>query len=187
MPLSPAVSRSLDHVRTITCTGYRRDDGLWDIEGHLTDTKSYDFDNEHRGRVEKGEAVHDMCLRLTLDDAFLIHDVEAVTDASPYSICPDITGNFSRLKGLTIGSGWRREVRTRVGGVHGCTHLVELLGPMATTAYQTIHSARAGEWSPEPTAAAGTTRRPRLLNSCHAFGQSSPVVARNWPEYFQAG
>jgi hypothetical protein len=26
------------------------------------------------------------------------------------------------------------ELRRRLGGVHGCTHLVELFGPLATTA-----------------------------------------------------
>ena len=26
-----------------SCTGYRRADGLWDVEGHLTDVKTYAF------------------------------------------------------------------------------------------------------------------------------------------------
>ena len=84
-----------------------------------------------------------MWLRVTLDDNLLITNFEAATDASPYSICPDITKNFDRLKGITIGPGWRRLVQSRVGGVHGCTHLVELLGPIATSAYQTIFSKKA--------------------------------------------
>ena len=40
MPLSPPVSRSPVHTRRIECRSYRRDDGLFDIEGHLTDRKS---------------------------------------------------------------------------------------------------------------------------------------------------
>ena len=39
MPLSPAPPRQPVHDRRVRCQGYRRADGLWDIEGHLTDTK----------------------------------------------------------------------------------------------------------------------------------------------------
>ena len=74
-----------------------------------------------------------MWLRLTIDDAMLIHEVEAVTDYGPFGMCPAITGNFKRLEGLTIGPGFRRAVRARVGGVQGCTHLVELVDPIRET------------------------------------------------------
>ena len=33
-------------------------------------------------------------------------------------------------EGLRVGPGWRRAVRARLGGVQGCTHPVELLGPL---------------------------------------------------------
>ena len=39
MPLSPPVNRALRHRRAITAEAYVRDDGLWDIEARLTDTK----------------------------------------------------------------------------------------------------------------------------------------------------
>ncbi|MFM2112911.1 MAG: hypothetical protein RLZZ271_1571, partial [Pseudomonadota bacterium] len=35
--------RRLTHSRRIDCAGYRRDDGLWDIEITLIDTKPQDF------------------------------------------------------------------------------------------------------------------------------------------------
>ena len=192
MPLSPAQPREPLHTRTVVCKGYLRDDGLWDIEGHLTDVKSYGFENAHRGAVNAGTPVHDMWIRLTVDDDLYVHDVEAVTDASPYSVCPAITSNFERLKGLTIGPGWRKQIHSRVGGVHGCTHLVELLGPVATTAYQTIFSAKARqrreakteEISEEAEMKAADTR-PRLLNTCHAFNDTGPVVKRYWPDFYR--
>ena len=40
MPLPRPVPRKLSHNRVIDCRGYERDDGLWDIEGHLTDVKT---------------------------------------------------------------------------------------------------------------------------------------------------
>jgi hypothetical protein len=145
MPLSHHVEREHLHSRQVACRGYRRADGCWDIEGHMTDVKTYDFTNEDRGEIAAGDPVHDMWLRLTLDDAFTIKAVEAVTDKAPFGVCGAIAPAFQALVGLTIGPGWMREVKRRVGGVRGCTHLVELLGPMATTAFQTIHPVRASE------------------------------------------
>ncbi len=66
MSLSPAFPRDPVHQRRIECRGYRRDDGLWDVEGHLTDAKSYPFANSFRGEIAPGEPIHDMWLRVTL-------------------------------------------------------------------------------------------------------------------------
>ena len=52
MPLSPAVQREAIHQRDIECHGYRRADGLWDVEGRMVDTKTYAFDNRYRGQVD---------------------------------------------------------------------------------------------------------------------------------------
>ena len=41
MPLSAPAPRHFMHNRAIECRGYQREDGLWDIEGHLVDTKTY--------------------------------------------------------------------------------------------------------------------------------------------------
>ena len=192
MPLSSPVNRQLLHARNITCLGFYRDDGLWEIEGRLTDRKDYSFENENRGQVDAGEPVHDMWLRVTLNDNLLIINVEASTDASPYTICPDITKNFSRLKGITIGPGWRKAIKNKVGGIHGCTHLVELLGPIATTAYQTIFSEKAqilkkakSSESKTKMVAGEERNKPRLLNTCHAFNESSSVVKKRWPNFYK--
>lgn len=190
MPLSHPVERELVHDRTVVCRGWRRTDGHWDIEGHLVDTKTYGFPNEYKGYIEPGQAIHDMWLRLTIDRNLTVLAAEAATDSGPFPICPDIAPNFERLVGLTIGGGWRRAVRERLGGAEGCTHLVELLGPLATTAYQTIFGERArarreAEARGEAVAPEDPDAKPRLLNSCHAFAESSPVVAKLWPRWYR--
>ena len=38
--LPPAQARVLSHTRAVTYHGYQRDDGLWDIEAHLRDSKT---------------------------------------------------------------------------------------------------------------------------------------------------
>jgi hypothetical protein len=188
MPLSAPAPRELLHIRQIECQGFHRSDGLWDIEAHMTDRKSYSFPSDERGEVVAGTPIHDMWVRVTLDDSFLIQAIEAVTDSSPYRLCPAITPNFQRLVGLRIGPGFTRKVKELVGGVEGCTHLVELMGPLGTTAFQTIFSAKhraqreraeGGESVPEQ-----PRKRPRLIDTCHALASDSPVTKRSWPEFY---
>ena len=177
MPLSPPKPRDHIHSRDIELRGYRRADGLWDIEAHMRDTKTYDFPNRQRGEIRAGEPIHDMWLRVTIDQRLLIHEVEAATDAGPFGICGDITPAYGKLKGMTIGPGWQREAKKRAGGVHGCTHLFELLGPIATVAIQTlVRSANPTERDPK--------KQPRHLGTCHALDLDSPVVKEHYPEFY---
>ena len=84
MPLSNPVPRKHVHTRRIECNGYEREDGLWDIEAHLVDTKSQTHARRAGGRERQpGEPVHDMWLRVTIDLDMKIHDVEARTDEGP--------------------------------------------------------------------------------------------------------
>ena len=189
MPLSPpAIPREHIHTRVVECRGYLRQDGLWDIEGHITDVKTYGFGNHHRGEIPAGAPVHDMWLRLTVDDRLTIHAVEAVTDSSPYAACPEVAPNFAGLAGLRIRPGFQAEVRKRLGGTQGCTHLVELLVPLATTAFQTVFPYRERERRLQRKAQAAPRqtprRRPPLLDSCHAFASDGDLVKRYWPEFY---
>src|ERR1019366_10080728 len=127
MPLTPPQAREAIHTRAIEINGYRRVDGLYALEPHLTDTKTFAQSNYDRGTIAAGEPVHDMWLRLTIDDAMLIVDVEAVSDKTPYVMCPTAAPNFSRLIGLRIKAGFLRDANHLVGGSLGCTPLRELL------------------------------------------------------------
>jgi hypothetical protein len=196
MPLSPPVGRQHLHTRRVTCQGFFRDDGLWDIEGRITDEKTYEHANEWRGPLKAGDFVHDMSIRLTLDHKFTIVDVEAVTDKSPYRICGGIAPDFKKLIGLRISGGFHREVRARLGGVHGCTHIVELLGPVATTAFQTVSSKKASELNrahraksgtlpaPNTKGAAKPPRKPYVIDTCHAWSADGEVVKRWAPQFY---
>ena len=52
--------RASIHSRDIRCCGFRREDGLWDIEATLEDTKTYSFANQDRGGIAAGEPIHRM-------------------------------------------------------------------------------------------------------------------------------
>ena len=83
MPLSVPAARRPMHTRKVTCQGFFRDDGLWDIEGHITDEKHYPQDEGWRGVLQPGEYIHNMWIRLTVDEKMVIRDVEATTDNAP--------------------------------------------------------------------------------------------------------
>jgi len=101
-------------------------------------------------------------------------------ETGPFDLCPAITPSFAALAGLRIGPGWRKAVMQRMGGVAGCTHLTELLlGPLTTTALQTIGPARNRRQQPQ---AGG--RPPPILDRCHALARGSDVVRRQWPEFW---
>lgn len=181
MPLSAPVKRRHLHTRTITIEGFAREDGLWDIEGRVTDVKTYGFPNEDRGRIEAGEPLHDMRVRLTVDVDLRVHAVEATTDASPFRICPEVAPSYRKLEGTVIGPGWRSRIREVAGGRDGCTHISELMAAMATAAFQTLYAERErrlGETRNPPSG-----ERPHWVDSCYALRDDGEVVRRRWPQY----
>ncbi len=198
MPLLPPQPREAIHTRAIEINGYRRVDGLHDIEAHLSDTKSFGQTNFDRGFIAAGEPVHDMWLRLTLDDTMHIVEAAASSDKTPYVMCPHAAANFSRLAGLQIKAGFLRDANQRVGGTLGCTHLRELLQQMATTAFQTINPAKVRQEMRQegvddaPGSDATDVRitekmggPPRILNTCLAYADNGPLVKRRWPMLYK--
>lgn len=176
MPLPAPVQRTPMHARTIECTGYRRADGLWDIEGRMTDKKTYAVHSDYR-TVEAGGAFNDMTMRLVVDDTLLIHAVNACIDAGPYGICAAVTHTFRRLVGLRIEAGFTAELRRRVGGVEGCVHLRDLCRPLARVAEQTILPLRRAPQDSK------SHERPQQIDRCYALAATGEVVARYWPRF----
>ena len=179
MPLPQPKTREKLHHRSITCEGFRREDGLWDIEARLTDTKSYAYQNRDRGEVAAGEPVHLMLLRLTLDLDMNIIKVHAAMDYTPFKMCPGARAAMKKLEGLKIGSGWLRQARERVGRRESCTHLFELLGPLSTTAYQTMHIALEERANKRP-----QRERPKIIDQCYSLASDSPIVKAEWPAFY---
>lgn len=186
MPLSKAAARKPLHTRAITCDGYEREDGLWDIEARMEDIKHYAFDNKFRGKVEPGVPLHEMYLRLTLNDDLMVKDVEAQMDHVPFMGCSDIAVDYRKLIGVKIGVGWRRAIKERLGGISGCTHLTELLPVMATVAIQTIMPVIMMRRREEEKDSRKDTRRarPLMLDSCHSWASDGPNVKEFAPDFY---
>ena len=174
MPLpEPTAARTPLHRRTIEIRGWKREDGLYDIEGHLLDRKDVDF-KLNAGLRAAGVPIHGMWLRITVDAKLNIVDAVAATDDMPYAgECDRITPDYRKLVGLAIRPGYNQRVKELLGGVRGCTHLTELAGSLATAAFQTL----AGQVSQDP------DRRPFQLDKCHALAESGAIVAKYYPRW----
>ena len=172
--LDPTVARKPLHKRAIEIQGYLREDGLYDIEGHLVDTKAADF-KLAAGVRKAGEPIHGMWLRITVDRSLTIVDAAAAMDAMPYvEHCDAIIPEYKLLIGLAIRPGYHQRVKELLGGVRGCTHITELAGSLATAAFQTL----AGQRVQDP------SRKPFQLDRCHALALTAPAVAKYYPKWY---
>lgn len=177
MPLSSPAARERLHVRRVSYEGYRRTDGLYDIEARLTDSKDRDYPLAG-GTRSKDIPVHDMLVRVTINRRFDVVDIEATTDEMPYpGQCSRITPQYKNLIGSNLMKGFRKVIAEKMGGIKGCTHLSELLGYLPTAAVQTF----AGERR-ETDAQDG--RKPFQLDSCHALASDAETVRVYYPTWY---
>jgi hypothetical protein len=176
MPLPvPEVERELTHTRRIRYEGYKRADGLWDIEAHLNDVKNHDY-RLKTGVRRAGQAIHDMWVRITIDRQFNIVAASASSDAVPYpGGCETIAPAYGKLVGLNLLRGFRKNVHELLGSVRGCTHMTEMLGGLPTAAIQSF----AGDVPEE----SGDGRKPFQLDQCHALETSTETVRRWYPKW----
>jgi hypothetical protein len=177
MPLStPSVMRDRLHRRMVTYDGYRRADGLFDIEAHLVDLKDQDF-ALLTGVRPAGVPVHEMWLRVTIDDQCAIRDIEAVTDYMPYpDACATIGPAYRKLIGANLLVGFRKHLHDALGGIRGCTHLTEMLAYLPTAAVQTFAGLKRED---------DGTQKPFQLDRCHALETTTDNVRRYYPKWYR--
>ena len=182
MPLSSSSPRrALKHTRAIRIEAYARDDGLWDIDAHITDAKTRET-HLASGTRPPGAPVHDLWLRVTIDTRLNIMAAEAVSDAVPYpGYCDTIGPAYEKLVGLNLARGFREGVKQRLSGIQGCTHLTELAQVLPTAAIQAfagdVIDTRDGANTEEQ------SQKPFQLDRCHALRTDGPVVAKYYPRW----
>jgi hypothetical protein len=182
MPLSPSTSRrALKHTRAIQIEAFARDDGLWDVDAHITDIKTRDT-KLASGTRPAGTPVHDLYLRLTIDTQLNVVDAEAVSDTVPYpGYCDTIGPAYRQLIGLNLLKNFRGDVKQRLSGIRGCTHLSELAQILPTAAIQAF----AGEVFDTRDGASADQQhhKPFQLDRCHALRTDGAAVAQYYPRW----
>ncbi|WP_250527317.1 DUF2889 domain-containing protein [Caballeronia sp. GAWG2-1] len=174
MPLDVLpVGRQRVHARQMLIEGFQREDGLWDVEGSLTDTKDHDL-SLHSCVRKAGDAIHCMRLRWTLDLSLTILAVDVAMDAQPYAgVCDEIRKQYKKLVGLRVGAGFRRAVGELFRGINGCSHVTELVGAMAAGSIQTL----------APFINRNSETRPLQIGGCHAWAEDGPLVREHYPQW----
>jgi Protein of unknown function (DUF2889) len=181
MPLPVPVARREIHHRAIDMKAYAREDGLYDIEAHLVDRKPFAFQRISTPEpLPAGQPLHDMWIRLTVDDQYFVRGIEAASDVTPYGLCKEAESTLAVLIGERIASGWSSKVKQRLRGAASCTHLMEMLIPMATTAFQGIRALERDHTVPVDPATVKVD-----LDSCYAYARHRDVVKLYWPQHYR--
>ena len=177
-------SRRLMHTRFVECEGFLRDDGLWEVEAWLRDTKPFtQRADRFRGELNPGDPVHDIGLRLAIDEDMTIREAAAMMRATPYPTCVEVEPILQRLIGERIGPGWRETMRRKIGRLETCTHLAELLGPAVTTLFQTMSNGKDPEGRDSVENQQHATEPPFFVGGCYSWRTDGPVVAEFFPQF----
>lgn len=181
MPLSSPTPRSRIHDRLIQLCAFEREDGFFDIESHLVDTKPITIQRRLDSKPSPaGTHLHDFSLRFTLNSEFVIQSIEASSDSTPYEICVQAEKTLFVLIGERVGKGWSKAIKDKLRGSASCTHLVELLIPMATVAFQGIQGLKF-----KVSQNIKTNDQFGLVNSCYAYADHREVVMKLWPNQYK--
>jgi hypothetical protein len=175
------VTREELHHRQIDLRTYRRSDGLFEVSAHLTDRKTRDFKPQAGKRdFPAGAPIHDMGVTLVFDIDMVIRAADTFMASHPYDACPGGGDTLGALVGLRIGAGWNSKVRERLPSCDTCTHLKELLTPLATAAIQGMVGLRASTLE-----ARDKDGKPSKIDSCYAYAATREIVKEHWPEHYR--
>ena len=176
-----APERQLKHRRSIEVQIYARGNGLWEVDAEIRDTKTHDAALAGGVRAA-GEPIHDMLLRVLVDERFNILEAGSQTRAMPYPGHCDHHGDvYQRLVGLNLMHGFRRDVNQRLGGVVGCTHLTELTQVLPTAVVQAF----AGEVL-DTRENSNSDEQPFQIDHCHALRSDGAAVQTFYPRWYRA-
>jgi hypothetical protein len=181
MTLPPAAAqRQLKHRRQIDLQVFSRGNGLWEVDAVLTDVKT----REARmvdGPRPAGTPIHDMLLRLVVNEQLDIVEAGSQTRWMPYNgACNEHGDAYAALVGLNLLQNFRKAMLERVGGVLGCTHITELAQVLPTAVVQAF----AGEVIDTRGTTAGASK-PFQLDRCHALRSDGPTVRLHYPRWYR--
>lgn len=177
-------NRTHIHTRQVIFHSYFRDDGLWDFEAELIDTKPFAFITFGDIVKEANDPIHRIIVCTTVDDSMTVRSVSATMPNTPFPECIGSLDFLQNIVGLNMTAGWRKSVAGAIGGVTGCTHIRELLFNMATVAFQTIPSYRQHQRRNRNAPIIGHSDPAPHLGKCHALALDGDVLQRFKSEFY---
>lgn len=185
MSLPPAaLKRQLKHRRQIDVQVFACGNGLWEVDAVLTDVKTR-IAHMAEGPRAPGTPIHDMLLRLVVNERLDVIAAGSESRWAPYAGICDIHGDeqgdaYARLVGLNLLQDFRKQLRQRVGGVLGCTHITELAQVLPTAVVQAF----AGEVIDTCGTVEGA-QKPFQIDHCHALRSSGEAVRLHYPRWYR--
>jgi hypothetical protein len=164
------------HQRKIEIRTVPLDNGQIIVEGWLTDNRllaGYHWD----GRPRPPGVVHRIGVRLLVGDwPPAIQEAEAEMVDIPHELCPTVADSIQKIVGVSVAAGFSEQIRRRLGGVEGCSHLTHLLlamGPAILHGFWAQHSRKP---RPLPRTKEEVQGLPYLINSCQLWRENGPLL-----------
>jgi hypothetical protein len=146
------------------------------VEGWLTDNRllaGYHWD----GRPRPPGVVHRIGVRLRIGDwPPAILEAEADMVDIPHELCSTVADTIQKIVGVSVAAGFSEQVRRRLGGVEGCSHLTHLLLAMGPAILHGFWAQHSRQPRPVPRSKEEIQGLPYLINSCQLWREDGPLL-----------
>jgi hypothetical protein len=94
----------------------------------------------------------------------------------PHELCATVADTVQKMVGVPVTAGFSEQVRRRLGGVEGCSHVAHLvlaMGPAILHGFWAQHSRQP---RPVPRSREEVQGLPYLVNSCQLWREDGPLL-----------
>lgn len=146
------------------------------VEGWLTDHRlleGYHWD----GRPRPPGVVHRIGVRLLVGDwPPAVLEAEADMVNIPHELCGPVADSVKKIVGVAVAAGFSEQIRRRLGGVEGCSHLTHLILAMGPAILHGFWAQHSRQPRPVPRSRDEVQGLPYLINSCRLWQEDGPLL-----------
>jgi hypothetical protein len=164
------------HERKLEIRTYPLEEGRVIVEGWLRDERLI-FGYHRDGSGRPPGVVHWMGVRLLLGGRpITILEAEAEMPTTPNTLCPTVAETVKKIVGLPVVAGFSDQVRKRLGGVEGCSHMMHLILAMGPAGLHGFWAHQSRKPHPIPKSFEEIEGLPYLINSCQLWSEDGPLI-----------
>ncbi len=164
------------HERKLDIYTYPLENGQVVVEGWLRDERLITGYNRD-GRSRPPGVVHWIGVRLLLGGRpITILEAEAEMPIVPHKLCPTVAETVKKIVGLPIVAGFSDQVRKRLYGVEGCSHLMHLILAMGPAGLHGYWASQNRKPRSAPHSFEDTPDLEYLINSCQLWREDGPLI-----------